>query len=141
MTTQLVEDSYPDFRQAIPAAGGNGVTLGRETFLSTLRRLARLLCGDGDDADFSDFTAKLSLAADRLDIFVTDLDDGEAHERMDVGYSGENVTASFRFKYLVDPLEHLATDEIGLELLGATSPAVIRSASGLVYVFMPIRPN
>lgn len=141
VTTKLVDDNYPDFRKAIPPASGNGVTLGRETFLSTLRRVIQLVCGDSDDIDLSDFTAKLSLTANQLDILVTDSNDGEAHERMDVKYSGENVTSAFCVKYLVDPLEHLTTDEISLELLGATSPGVIRSPSGLVYILMPIRPN
>ena len=141
MTTKLLEGGYPDVRKIIPKATGNGVTLERETFLSMLRRITRQMCGDSDDIDLSDFTAKLSLTASQLDILVTDLDDGEAHECMDIKYSGENVTTAFCLKYLVDPLEHLTSDEISLELLGSTSPSVIRSSSGLVYVFMPIRPS
>ena len=132
VTTKLVEGVYPNFRQVVPQANGDRVTLERETFLTAIRRTSQLV----SDAVSG---VKLTFTANQLEILATAPDIGEARERMDVKYAGKDVTISFNPAFLMDPLKNLTTDEVYLDLLDDTSPGVIRSTVSFVYVLMPIR--
>ena len=132
VTSKLVEGVYPNFRQVVPQASGERVTLDRDSFLTAIRRTSQLV----SDAVSG---VKLTFGADQLEILATAPDIGEARERMAVKYSGKDVTISFNPAFLMDPLKNLTTDEVYLDLIDDTSPGVIRSTVSFVYVLMPIR--
>ncbi|MDR0994201.1 MAG: DNA polymerase III subunit beta [Verrucomicrobiota bacterium] len=132
VVSKLVEGTYPNFRQVIPQAVGERVTMERETFLTAIRRTSQLV----SDAISG---VKLTFTSNRLEILAAAQEIGEARETMDVKYSGKDVAISFNPAFLMDPLKALTTDEVFLDLLDDTSPGVLRSTISFVYVLMPIR--
>ncbi len=132
IVSKLVEGTYPNFRQVIPQATGDRVSMERETLLTAARRTSQLVI----DAVSG---VKLTFTKNRLEILATAPEIGEARETMDVKYNGPDIGISFNPAFLMDPLKALTTDEVFLDLVDDTSPGVIRSTISFVYVLMPIR--
>lgn len=132
IVSKLVEGTYPNFRQVIPQANGERVSMERETLLTAVRRTSQLVI----DAVSG---VKLTFTKNRLEILATAPEIGEARETMDVKYKGPDIAISFNPAFLMDPLKALTTDEVYLDLMDDTSPGVLRSSISFVYVLMPIR--
>lgn len=132
IVSKLVEGTYPNFRQVIPQANGERVSMERETLLTAVRRTSQLVI----DAVSG---VKLTFTKNRLEILATAPEIGEARETMDVKYNGPDIGISFNPAFLMDPLKALTTDEVFLDLVDDTSPGVVRSTISFVYVLMPIR--
>jgi DNA polymerase III subunit beta len=132
VVSKIVEGNYPNFRQVIPQASGERVTMERESLLTAIRRTSQLVSDTVSGV-------KLTFTQNRLEVLATASEIGEGRETLDVKYSGPDVAISFNPAFLMDPLKALTPDEVYLDLIDDTSPGVIRSTVNFVYVLMPIR--
>lgn len=133
LMSKLTEGNYPNYRQVIPAETKERVSLERETFLTTIRRVALLTSEKSS-------SVKLSFSKDAATLSANSPDVGEARESIAVKYRGKDFTAAFNPEYLMDPLRNLADDEVHFDFVDDTSPGVIRvSSSSFLYVIMPMR--
>jgi len=142
LVMRLIEGVFPDYRQVIPKAGEKRVTVGRDRFLDTLRRIS-LLSSDKAHA------VKLELQAGILRILSQNPDLGEAKEDVPVEYQGDPLTIGFNARYLMDvlaalaALEPVAVQDVVLELADDLSPGVLKpagkSATSFTAVVMPMR--
>lgn len=132
LVSKLIEGRYPDFRQVIPGAAKERVTLEREAFLEAAQRVS-LLSPDNSNS------VKLHFSKDNIEITANSLAIGEARESIAVKYSGPEMAIAFNSEYLLDPLRNLDVDEIYLDLIDETSAAVIKLWTPFLYVVMPIR--
>jgi len=130
--SKLLEGTYPNYRQVIPAASDKRVVLEREMFLDALRRAAIVASGQAP-------SVKLDFARNRLEISAENRDIGEARESMAAKYGGEDVSIAFNPLFLIEPLSALDTDEVILELTDELSPGVIKTTEAFLYVLMPVR--
>jgi DNA polymerase III subunit beta len=105
IVSKLVEGTYPNFRQVIPQANGERVSMERETLLTAVRRTSQLV----SDAVSG---VKLTFTKNRLEILATAPEIGEARETMDVKYNGPDIAISFNPAFMMDPLKALTTDEV-----------------------------
>ena len=134
IVSKLIEGSYPNFKQVIPAQSSERVPIEREALLSAVRRVSLLTSEKSN-------SVKLTFTKNKLKVSVTTPEVGEAHETMAVKYSGKEMSVAFNPEYLMDPLRHLANDEIYLELSDEMSPGVIKCDQPFLYVLMPMRLN
>ena len=74
-----------------------------------------------------------------LDLFPPPLEVGEARESIAVNYKGKEMAIAFNPKYLIDPLNALANDEVFIELIDELSPGVLKINGPFLYVVMPMR--
>jgi len=132
LSSKLIEGTYPNYKQVIPAQCEQRVTLERETLLTALRRVA-LLTTDKVNA------TQLTFGKNKLVVSTTTPDVGEARETVPVKYSGPEITVAFNPEYMMDPLRNLASDEVFVELTDALSPGVIKADIPFLYVLMPMR--
>lgn len=132
LVTKLVEGSYPNYRQVIPGEVKERVTLEREAFLNSVRRVS-LLSTDRTSP------VKLAFTRDNLDISVNTPQIGEARESVAVSYRGRDLTIAFNPEFLMDPLRNLTDDEVHLELIDDMSPGVLKINTPFLYVLMPMR--
>ncbi len=142
LVMRLIEGVFPDYRQVIPKAGEKALTIGRERFLDTLRRVS-LLSTDKAHA------VKLELAPGLLNVLATNPDLGEAKEEVPVQYQGEPLKIGFNARYLIDvlqalaALEPVAVQDVVFELADDLSPGVLRPAAEtkpqFTAVVMPMR--
>ena len=132
VSSKLIDGTYPNFRQVIPAQCEQRVTVEREGLLTALRRVA-LVTTERSNA------AKLTFAKNTLVVSMNTPDVGEARESLPVKYSGKEITVAFNPEFMMDPLKNLSADEIFIELTDELSPGVIKSDVPFLYVIMPMR--
>jgi len=134
IASKLIEGTYPNFRQVIPAKCEERVAVERETLLTALRRVS-LLTTDKSNA------TKLTFGKNKIVITTITPDVGEARETVPVKYTGKEITVAFNPEYMMDPLRNLSSDEIIVELTDDLSPGVIKCDIPFLYVLMPMRIN
>lgn len=134
VVSKLVEGTYPNFRQVIPAQCEERVTIEREALLTALRRVS-LIASDKSNS------VKLTFAKNRLEITANSPEVGEARETLDVKYTGKQLSVAFNPEFLMDPLRNLAKDEVFIELTDDLSPGVVKADVPFLYVLMPMRTS
>ncbi|MCL5098156.1 MAG: DNA polymerase III subunit beta [Candidatus Omnitrophica bacterium] len=134
LVSKLVEGSYPNYRQVIPAESKERIALMREELLYALRR-AEFMTSDKANS------VKLNFSKNNLAITANSPDVGEARESMAVNYNGGDLAVAFNPGFLMDPLKALENDEVFLELTDELSPGVVKTNGPFLYVLMPMRTN
>ena len=132
LVSKLIEGNYPNYKQVIPGEMKERVTLERETFLNSLRRVS-LLASDKSNS------IKLNFSKNNIDITANTPEVGEAKESLPVVYKGREFSIAFNPEFLMAPLRNLTEDEIFLDLIDEMSPGVIKIQSPFLYVLMPMR--
>lgn len=132
--TKLVEGSYPNYRQVIPAESKERISLMREELLQALRR-AEIMTSDKTNA------VKLAFSKNTLAITANTPEVGEARETLAVNFKGRDLAVAFNPVYLLDALKALDVDEVFFELTDELSPGVVKINGPFLYVIMPMRMN
>ncbi len=132
--TRLIEGTYPNYEQVIPAANDKRVVLERGAFAKTLRRVS-LMAKDKTNA------VKMDLGDSRLTVTTSNPDMGEATDEMAIEYSGEKTALGLNARYLLDIMEVMSSDRVIMEFQGALNPVLIRDEQEADYrcVIMPMR--
>lgn len=134
VSTRLLDGTYPDYRQLIPAEYPNRLHVGKDSLLDALRRV-RLLVRDNTTP------VRLSMRTGGVDMTVVSQEVGDASETVDADFDGTELTIAFNPTYLIDGVEAVTGDEVLLETVDATKPATVRSAeeANFRYLLMPVR--
>ncbi|MGI6087350.1 MAG: DNA polymerase III subunit beta [Kiritimatiellia bacterium] len=132
IVSKLIDGNYPNYRQVIPGQCEERITLERETLLATLRRVSQL-------TNEKNIPVRFTFDNNRLRVFASVPDVGEADETMPIKYKGKKIDMAFNPDYMMDPLRNLTSDEINIEMVDDLSPAVIKCDIPFLYVIMPLR--
>jgi DNA polymerase III subunit beta len=134
ISTRLLEGRYPDYKQLIPDHYPNRLHLGKESFLSALRRV-QLLVRDNTTP------VRLSMRQGGVDLTVVSQEVGDASESVDGDFTGEDLVIAFNPSYLIDGTEAVQGDEVILESADASRAATVRGADDdhFRYLLMPVR--
>jgi DNA polymerase III subunit beta len=132
LMSKLMDGVFPNFRQVIPGAGEHRVEIPREEFLGALRRVAAVAM----DYDISLY---LTFARNKLEIFGSVAEVGQASESLAVKYDGQSTKISFNPEYLIEPLKNLASDALYFEFNDDIGPGVLKTEESFLYVIMPVR--
>jgi DNA polymerase III subunit beta len=130
--TKLVEGTYPNYRQVIPASFKNTSVVNRDILFEVLNRVS-IVVTDGASS------VKARLENTSIILSATSSDVGEASEPLEHSYEGEPSNIAFNPAYLKDPLRTLECDEITLKFNDEFKPVVILGDEGFLYVIMPMR--
>jgi len=130
--TKLVEGSYPNYRQVIPAEAKQRISLAREEFLHALKR-AEIMTSEKSNS------VKLNFGKNKLEITANSPEVGEAKETIAINYKEQEMAIAFNPRYVIDPLNALPQDEVFLELIDELSPGVLKINGPFLYVVMPMR--
>jgi DNA polymerase-3 subunit beta len=107
---RLIDGKYPNYEAVIPKENPNVLTIDRQQFLSSIKRVSI----------FSNKTThqiKLKLAGSELMLSAEDLDfSNEANERLVCNYDGDDMEIGFNSRFLVDMLSNLDTIEVRLAM-------------------------
>jgi DNA polymerase III subunit beta len=133
LTTRLIEGDYPNYRNLLPTAAPNVLVVGRDDLLDALRR-AKILARDTTPV-------RLKLAADELTLVAITQDIGNAVERIDARYSGQEMEIAFNSDFLFAGVDATDGEEISLSVTEPGKPAVVRGVGHdeYLYLLMPVR--
>jgi DNA polymerase-3 subunit beta len=134
LVSKLIDGKFPDYTRVIPSSHQNRLQVGREPLRQALQRAAIL-----SNEKFRG--VRWVLADGSLKIVSSNAEQEEAHEELDVKYSGDPLDIGFNVNYLLDVLNNVSGEEIECAFGDAASSALITYASekDFKYVVMPMR--
>ena len=136
LTSRLVEGQYPDYQQIIPTAKKTEAKV-KVAELVKVVKSASLFCKPGIN------DVKLSFMADKNQVMISSLNSavGENLINLELECSGEDNEVVFNYRYLLDGLNNLGSDEAKLEIISGNAPGLIKPVGddSYLYIIMPIR--
>ena len=132
--SKLVDGKFPDYTRVIPTTHNKKLLLNRLVLLQALQRAAILT-----NEKFKG--VRWVLVDGSLKIICSNNEQEEAHEELDVIYTGDPLDIGFNVNYLQDVLNNLDCIEVECALGDANSSALITipGNSNFKYVVMPMR--
>ena len=141
LTCRLIDGKYPNYEAVIPKENPNVLTINRNMFLTSLKRVAI----------FSNKTTnqvRLKLSGSSLTINAEDIDfSSKAEERLPCDYNGADMQIGFNSKFLIEVLNNIQSDDITLEMSEPSRAGIIKPVDGLedgeeiLMLVMPVMLN
>lgn len=130
--TKLMDETYPNYRQVIPAETAEHIAVDRQLLLDALDRASVMTIDEAHSTKLIFDNGKLVVTSAASDI-------GEAKDEVPIKYAGEKIEIMFNPSYVMDPLKAIEDDEVTINLNNGHSPAVIKCSIPFLYVLMPLR--
>jgi DNA polymerase-3 subunit beta len=122
---RLIDGKYPNYEAVIPKENPNKLSISRNQFLSSVRRVSI----------FSNKTThqiRLKIAGAELNISAEDIDySNKAEERLTCSYQGDDMQIGFNSRFLVEMLSNLSAEEVSLEMSLPNRAGILTPADGL----------
>lgn len=134
ITSRLANGVFPDYQQIIPKGATSSAILLKQDFISALKM----------SNVFSDSFNRISLMIDpkekTFSISSRNADIGEGVTKIEASLSGENISATFNHRYLLDATQAIPEDSIVLEFSGSQKQLVMKGLGNhsFLYLAMPI---
>jgi len=136
LISRMIESKFPNFEAVIPRDNPNVATLPRDEFTNAIRRVS-LLSAERSRG------IKLTLEKNRMRLFSSNPEIGEARDKVDIAYKGPNLEIGFNSQYIVEFLTTVKTEKVRLELKDENSAALLRPETDedikSLYVLMPMK--
>ena len=134
LVSKLVDGKFPDYTRVIPTGHKNRLQVQREPLRQALLRAAIL-----SNEKFRG--VRWVLADGSLKIVSSNAEQEEAHEEIEVKYSGDALDIGFNVNYLLDVLNNVSGNEIECAFGDSSSSALISYSTekDFKYVVMPMR--
>jgi DNA polymerase-3 subunit beta len=134
LVSKLVDGKFPDYTRVIPTQHKNRLQIEREALRQALLRAAIL-----SNEKFRG--VRWVLADGSLKIVSSNAEQEEAHEEIEVKYSGDALDIGFNVNYLLDVLNNVSGAEIECAFGDSSSSALISYSTekDFKYVVMPMR--
>ena len=139
MVATLVQGTFPNYSQLIPASYASRALIDMRQFLQATR-IAAIFARDGSGIVRIQLQPGEDVAPGKLIISARAEEIGEHRGEMDVKIEGEASKIAFNSKYLQDVLQVLDCSQVALETSTPSSPGVLRpvGVENYVHVVMPM---
>ena len=134
VVVRLIEGEFPDYRPVIPKESQNPVRIERSALIKSLRRISIL-------SDEKTRGVKFEFRKGELTISTTNPGIGEAKEELEIDYSGNEISAGFNARYVLDFLNVMKEDVATIHITDELSAALIKDGDSddFISVVMPMR--
>ena len=134
LVSKLVDGKFPDYTRVIPTQHKNMLEVDREVLRQALLRAAIL-----SNEKFRG--VRWVLTQGSLKIVSSNAEQEEAHEEIEVTYTGEPIDIGFNVNYLLDVLNNVSGPKVECAFGDSSSSALLTFASEpeFKYVVMPMR--
>lgn len=138
LVSRLIEGTFPNYRQIIPAKHTTRVIVSTKEFLGATRiasfardsaNIVRLQATPGEE-----------MAPGKLTVAATAAEVGDTIGGIDAAIEGDEAQIAFNAKYLTDVLAVVDESQVALEVTTPSSPGVVRPSGDETYthVIMPM---
>ncbi len=136
LVSRIIEGKFPNYETVIPKDNPNTLVLSREELASSIRRVSLLSTERSKGVKF--FIEK-----DKIRLFSSNPEIGEARDKIDIDYKGKNIEIGFNSQYLLDFLSTVKSDKVRFELKDENNAVLMRPESEedmeYSYVLMPMK--
>jgi len=141
LVCRLIDGKYPNYEAVIPKENPNRLTIDRNQFLNSVRRVSI----------FSNKTThqiRLKIAGAELNISAEDIDySNKAEERLTCDYQGDDMQIGFNSRFLTEMLNNLNANEVSLEMSLPNRAGILTPVDGsdegerITMLVMPVMLN
>jgi DNA polymerase-3 subunit beta len=134
LTSRVVDGNFPDYKQIIPKNSSTEAVVLKQDFISSLK-VSNIFSDK-----FNQITITVKPSEKVFEIEARNADVGENTTLMNGALSGENVSANFNYKYILDCFQSITADSLNLQLNGNNRPMIIHPVgdSSFMYLVMPM---
>jgi DNA polymerase III subunit beta len=139
LVSQLIEGTFPDYRQIIPKTANTKTTVNTSDFLKAVR-MAFIFARDSANIMRLQITPGGSMGPGRMTVMATSSEHGDNVSELDATVEGAPIEVAFNARYLLDALGVIDTAQVMLETRDLGSAGVIRPVGGgdFVHIIMPL---
>ena len=140
MICRLIDERFPDYENVIPGENNIQMSINRDEFLSSLKRIAIY-------ANKTTHQVRLKITGSELQISAEDIDfANEANERLACEHEGEDIEIGFNARFLIEMLGNVDSDEVQLDLSASNKAGLILPTEkddneDLLMLVMPVMLN
>jgi DNA polymerase-3 subunit beta len=138
---RLVDGKYPNYEAVIPKENPNIVTIDRQMFTTSVKRVSIF-------SNKSTHQVRISVKGNELVVSAEDIDfSNEAVERLNCNHNGEDIDIGFNARYLLEMLGNIDGEFVQLELAEPNKAGLLVPAEGndgdenLLMLIMPVMLN
>lgn len=118
VVTRLIDATFPNYRQIIPASFVTETVVDRLALQSALERASLLSRGGA-------VIVKMEISADQLQISASVPDEGDYREALPAQSTGEDLEVAFNARYLLDALRVIPNAAVRLRCTGSRSASLL----------------
>lgn len=132
--SRLLDGQYPKYQHLIPTDNKIVAYANKKVFIESLERAAVM-------ANERTNIVKLVLDKGNLSLAAQTPDVGDSKDTMDLLYDGETLSIAFNYKYVLDALKVIESDDVRMETNGPQSATIFRSKeeNGYLCLVMPVQ--
>ena len=139
ITSRLIEGNFPDYKQIIPTEERTKVVLDKDELVKAVKSASLFSKSGIHDVN-------LQFSPDKQGVTLTTVNNqvGENVSRVNAEITGDSNDAIFNYRYLLDGVQQIPTQQIAIYLIDSMSPGVLRPYGGsiadaYIYIIMPIK--
>jgi len=132
IVSKVVDGTYPNYRNVIPARSKHCLSVDRATFASVVSRVS-LFCTERSTA------LRFALTPDKMTLSAVSSEVGEAKQPCPCKWAGDSFIIGLDPTMLQQILKTCAVADIEIDLIDPLSPIVVRAGADFLYVQMPLR--
>jgi DNA polymerase-3 subunit beta len=139
LVSQLIEGSFPDYKQIVPKGHSNQAVVSTQELLKAVK-VAFLFARDAANIIRLKILPGGELTPGQLIIAGNSAELGDNVGELDASIQGDEIEIAFNARYLIDALAVMGTEKTSLETSTPSSPGVVRPVAGDDYlcVIMPM---
>ena len=132
--TRLMQGQFPKYNQLIPQTFPKEATVNKGDLISALERVAVMVSEKNSIVKFEFADNTLKLSGDSPDA-------GNSQDEIDVKYMGEPLAIAFNYKFILEFLKIVESDDIKVQLNSPLSATVFAPCSeeDYIYLVMPVQ--
>jgi DNA polymerase-3 subunit beta len=138
---RLIDGKYPNYEAVIPKQNPNKLTMDRQRFLHSIRRVALF-------SNKTTHQVRLTISGSQLTVSAEDLDfANEAKEKLTCEYDGEDMNIGFNSRFLMDMLDNLDSEHVVMEMSAPNRAGILLPSGGsehgedVLMLVMPVMLN
>ncbi|MBT4722407.1 DNA polymerase III subunit beta [Candidatus Falkowbacteria bacterium] len=135
LISRLVDGNYPDYTQIIPSASKTTVIASTSELQKQIKRVALFSKAGIFDINLVFDPAK------GLILKATNTQVGESTSELDVEFTGDSNDTVLNYRYLLEGLNNIDSDEVKISLVDGNVPCLIQPKENddYLYIVMPIK--
>ena len=122
---RLIDGKYPNYEAVIPKENPNRLTIGRNQFLNSVRRVSIF-------SNKTTHQVRLKIAGAELNVSAEDMDySNKAEERLTCDYQGDDLQIGFNSRFLSEMLNNMNASDVSLEMSLPNRAGILTPIDGL----------
>lgn len=134
MISRLLEGQYPKYNQLIPSECPKEAIVNVSQLISALERVSIMISEKNN-------IVKMNFADNEVTLSGNTPDSGNSEEKVDINYTSEPLLIAFNYKYVLEALKNIDSDEVKIGLNTGLSATVLKpnNDDDFVSLIMPVQ--